>query len=645
MRFLLTSSLLLAAPVFAQQFPEAEPNDTSATAQAFALGQQCNGTLTAGNHDWFTFTTAGGYHTISGGNSADTRFYLWDATATTLLAFNDDTRGLSSNVSLNLAAGTYLLQVTGYDATTAGAYAIDISGAAPVKAFTGVEAEPNNTVGTANAITDGGHLMGSLVHGLVASDVAALAGTTTVINATAALVPAAHVGQLVRMTSGASAGYWGTVASNTATSLTITQALPVATAAGDTFNIETPDLDVYQLTLTAPRSMVAFQISEGDTPANFGHRYEIWDAAGVLLAPTTTFGTNGGDSGTWNGRIAQQIRCYPAGTYHIVVRTRPGSANQGGQPLAAFYPYNGNYRLEVKARSMDVVGLPVTENAEPNDTVATATPIATGQQGLGTLSISTGADVTDLWGPISVAVPSLLQFQTGNGAAPAILDTTIGLRLYDPITTILGAPTNSTSGNTLEPAGTSHARGTFTFLLPGTIYYLEVRSPLATTSGNYILQISEITGTAYSVGQFTAVVANAAGCGTAGVPAVTRPFTGNPELPTIGETFVVQATNLNGLGNLGLMATGFTQILPTPLDLTPFGAPGCVLNVTPDLIEVLIGTPAGIADYVLPIPPVNALKGTVLFQQPCKWDFATPINALGIQPGGWARYIIGDRAF
>jgi hypothetical protein len=645
MRFLLSSSLLLAAPAFAQQFPEVEPNNTSATAQVVALGTQINASLTAGDNDWYTFTTAGGYHTISGGNSGDTRYYLWDATATTLLAFNDDTRGLSSDVSMNLAAGTYLLQVTGYAAGTTGNYSVDISAATPTKAYTSAEVEPNNTVGTANPIADGAQVTGTLVHGLVASDAAAAGSTTTVIQATTPLVAGAHVGQLVRMTSGAAAGYWGTVTANTATALTIAQALPIAPLALDTFNIETPDLDVYQLTLTAPRSMVAFQICEGDAPAGFGHRYEIWDAAGALLIPVTTYGTNGADSGTYSGRTVQQIRCLPAGTYHIVVRTRPGSANQGGGPLAAFYPYQGNYRLEVKARGMDIIGLPVTENAEPNDTVATATPIATGQQGLGNLSISTGADVTDLWGPINITVPSLLQFQTGNGAAPAIIDTTVGLRQFDPVTNTLGAATNVTSGNTLEPAGTSHARGTFTFLLPGTIYYLEVRSPLATTSGNYILQISEITGTAYSVGNFATATANAAGCGTAGVPAITRPFATNPEQPTIGQTFAVQATNLNGLGNLGLMVTGFAQILPTPLDLTPFGAPGCVLNVTPDVIEVLIGNGSGVADYVLPIPGNNALKGTVLFQQPCKWDFVTPINALGIQPGGWARYIIGDRNF
>jgi hypothetical protein len=34
-----------------------------------------------------------------------------------------------------------------------------------------------------------------------------------------------------------------------------------------------------------------------------------------------------------------------------------------------------------------------------------------------------------------------------------------------------------------------------------------------------------------------------------------------------------------------------------------------------------------------------------MFMQPCKWDFATPVNALGIQPGNWARVIVGSRTF
>lgn len=648
MRLLITSSLLLTAPLFAQQLPEVEPNDSSAAAQAILLGRQCNATLTAGENDWFSFTTPGGYHTITGSSGTDTRFYLWDATATTMVAFNDDSRSLTSDISRNLAAGTYLLQVTGWSATSAGAYSLDISAASPAKAFTGAEVEPNDNIAAANGIVDGAQIQGTIgLPTTVLSDVAAAGSTTTVINATTALVPGAHVGQSLRMTSGAAAGRWATITANTATALTI-GSLAIAPGAGDTFDIEIGDVDVYQLVLTAPRSMVAFQISEGDAISAFTHRYEIWDAAGALLAPTTTYGAVAGDSGIYSGRTLQQVRCYPAGTYHIVVRHRSAWANVGGGPIVAPYPvFGGSYRLEVKARAMNVSGT-VPENAEPNDTIATATPIVSGQQGLGNLTINTGSDVADLWGPINITQPSLLMFQTGNGALAPMLDTTIVLREYNPITGVLAAGTSATSGNTLEPTGTSHARSTVQFLLPGSIYYLEVRSPgtTAAMAGDYVLEISQIDALAYALGNVANFTANATGCGTAGAPAITRAFPSatTGELPTIGQPFVVQATNLNGVGNLGLMVTGFAQ-LPLPIDLTALGAPGCAVHVSPDFVELMVASPAGIADYVLTIPGNPALRGMAIYQQPCKWDAVTPVNALGIQPGGWARYILGDRAF
>lgn len=651
MRFLAVTSFLLATPLLAQQFSEVEPNDTSGTAQVIQLGHQCDASLTAGESDWFQFTTPGGYHTITGSTaSLDSRFYLWDATATTLMAFNDDSRSLTSDLSMNLPAGTYLLQVAGFDGAAAGAYALDISRASPTKAFTLVESEPNDTVATANTIVDGSHVSGAVgTPTLVLADVALAGSTTTLINVTTPLVAGAHVGQYVRFTSGAASGFWGRISANTAATITCAS-VSFAPAAGDTFNIEIGDVDVYQLVLPT-RTLVAFQITEGDAPWGYNHRYEVWDAAGALM-PTTPFGTQGADSGTWTGRTLQQVRGWPAGTYHIVVRHRSNAASQGGAPLAGYHAL-GNYRLEVKARPMNVGGV-VPEAAEPNSTVATATPIATGQQGIGNLTINTGSDISDLWGPINITEPSLIMFQTGNGTPTAMTDTSIGIRQYDPITNVLGAYVAVTSGNSLEPAGTSHARSTTQFLVPGTIYYVEVLSPgtAANQAGDYVLELSQVTPTAYSTGIVSTFTANTAGCGTAGVPAITRAFPGsaNGEFPTVGQTFVVQATNLNAAGNLGLMLTGFSNQLlggaiPLPLDITSIGAPGCTLNVDPAVIEVLVGNPSGVAQYTLTIPGNPALKGAVLYQQPCKWDFATPINPIGIQPGGYARYIIGDRSF
>ena len=180
----------------------------------------------------------------------------------------------------------------------------------------------------------------------------------------------------------------------------------------------------------------------------------------------------------------------------------------------------------------------------------------------------------------------------------------------------------------------------------------------AAQAGDYNLEITIPDLPTYLAANYATAAANAAGCGTPGVPTIGR--VGSWEQPVIGQTFVQRVTNLNGLGNLGLIVLGTSGALgpsgapagspqsvynPQPLDLTLFGAPGCFLNVNQLDIQVLIGNASGTADFVLPTPGDLALIGFVLFSQPCKWDFGTPVNALGIQPGNWSRTILGTRTF
>jgi hypothetical protein len=258
---------------------------------------------------------------------------------------------------------------------------------------------------------------------------------------------------------------------------------------------------------------------------------------------------------------------------------------------------------------------------------------------------------------ISVAQQTLITFQVSMGGAPALADATVNLRQVLDLGLGTTAATAVTSGNTLE-AGSTNPRGSFNLLLPGTIYYLEVISPGSTAaqSGNYLLEVSTLDVPTYVAGNFATVAANATGCGTAGVPTINRVQGSSSatatfgELPIVGQTLVTRTTNLNGLGNFGLLVIGTTGALgpvynPVPVDLTAVGAPGCTLNVFPMIIEILVGDVTGTADYLIPCPGNLALAGTTLFLQPCKWDFGTPVNPLGIQPGNWMRLIYGTRSF
>jgi len=657
MRFFATSSLLLATPLLAQQFPEVEPNDTPAAAQFVALGSQINCNLTAGELDWFQFTTPGGYMRIACISGSDLQLELSDATGTIVQAFNDDGQGLAPSMWMNIAAGTYCLRVDGFSATTTGAYTLEL-GAPGSKPLNGNEIEPNDTVATATAAGDGAQLGGSLRPAVsVLADVALAGSTTTVVNATAALTASLYAdGRCwLRCTSGANAGQRRRIASNTTTSITLATGFTAAPAAGDTYEVLEYDSDYYRIDVVAPRALVVFSITEGDDTWVRGWSYEVRDAAGGLVP--TTLGTNVADSSVYQARVSS-FRVFPTGTYFVRVFERRTEAT--GAPAVA--PANGNYRFEVKIRDMNVGGV-VVEGAEPNNTVATATPIAPGQQGVGNISISTGADASDLWGPITVSQQSLICFQTDGGAAPALVDSTIQLfQLTDPIAGTLSAPTLVTAGNTLNTTvGASHGRGSFNFLLPNTVYYLGVLSPgtnAATQSGNYVLEISLTDAPTYSAGNVATATANAAGCGTAGVPTIGRVIA--TELPILGQTYVTRTTNLNGPGNLGLMVLGLSGAQgpsgapagspqsvynPQPLDLTLLGAPGCTLNVNPLQIDVMLADPVSLAaDYLLPIPSAPGLQGFTLFMQPAKLDFLTG-NPLGVQPGNWMRIIIGTRAF
>ena len=438
---------------------------------------------------------------------------------------DDDGRGsgngFSSSVFLNLAAGSYTLKVEGYSATTTGLYSVDIA-KFPLKTYTATEAEPNNTYTSANVITipaGGAQVHASIAPAVVqASDVCLTGSTTTSILSTNPMTASAYIGGLfyVRFTSGVNTGVYRQITANTATALTVT-AFATAPAAGDAYVIEKADIDFYQVVLTAPRVGLWFQVTEGDAPWVYGHRYELYDAAGVLLLASSTtgpaYGTNAANSSSLAARTSS-IRVWPAGTYNIAIRS-PSA------PFAA--PYNqittGNYCLELFADMTIGTGSTVAE-VEPNNSVATATPLTFGQRGTGNITISTGADPSDIWGPIVIPDrPVTVTFQSARGTPTPIADTTVNILRPDGTTAL-----SATTGNVLD--WTSHARTSLSFNGGGT-YYVQVLSPGTTTStqaGDYVVEVSNWMDASYVTPSYTTATANAA-CGVAPFPTLDRKST------------------------------------------------------------------------------------------------------------------------
>jgi hypothetical protein len=558
---------MLITPLVAQRIPEVEPNDTAATAQPVAMGVQIDASVAVlGDTDWYSFTTVGGQVRFSVSGTLDTTIVLWDATGLVTLAANDDSRVSQSDVTINLAAGSYYIQAGHYAGTGTGAYSLDISLEHPAKPFTQVEAEPNDVLASANLI-----------------------------------VPAGNEVQINGNLSGAA------------------------------------DLDYYQLVLTAPRTGLFFQVTEGDAPWTSQHRIEFYDAFGVLL-PAATLGTNAVDSGIFSYRTAT-TRVWPAGTYHIVIK------NRSAAPAPNYVPF-GNYRLEIRLMPLDV-GATVPENAEPNNTIATATPLAPGGIGTGSITISTGADPSDLWGPITVSGGgSLVTFQTTNAApgAGGLVDSTIEIYQVAYPATVppsLVLALSATAGNILETfAGSSHARAVVTFFVPGFQYYVSVKSPgaAATQAGSYTLEMSTNESAMYVASSYAIVAANAT-CGVAPFPALTRQFTN--EAPTTGQTFSRQATNIGS--TLGLLIQGTDNITPFDMFLAGFApAPAtCFLNVNPLVIGTLFA-PTGTIELTMTIPPTVALRGAIIWEQVAEIESFAPFT---IQMGNLARILVGDRSY
>ncbi|MBM4247439.1 MAG: hypothetical protein FJ148_27235, partial [Deltaproteobacteria bacterium] len=145
---LLLSSLAFAPSLLAQRIPEVEPNGTNATAQAIPVGAQIDCNLAAGEQDWFSFTLPAATRIRIHTTGADTRIALLDGTGTIYRAIDDDSRTstqvYASELQLNIAAGTYMIQVVGYTATIAGLYSLEIGELTPV-VYTGSEVEPNDS--------------------------------------------------------------------------------------------------------------------------------------------------------------------------------------------------------------------------------------------------------------------------------------------------------------------------------------------------------------------------------------------------------------------------------------------------------------------------------------------------------------------
>lgn len=163
----LSASLLTAVEAAAQRLTEVEPNNTPATAMAAPFGAQIDASLTPGDHDWYSFTVAASssvklFTSPLTPTSVDTVLTLFDASGTVVIDEDDNQRGIYSDITLGLTAGSYLVRVRGASTGVVGAYSLDLGASAPVPFTISEGPEPNGGPSGATPFSCGDQVGGQL---------------------------------------------------------------------------------------------------------------------------------------------------------------------------------------------------------------------------------------------------------------------------------------------------------------------------------------------------------------------------------------------------------------------------------------------------------------------------------------------------
>lgn len=523
-----------------------------------------------------------------------------------------------------------------------------------------LEVEPNDTAATAQVVVPGNHVVGSLLaaeqdwytftlaaagqvrcfsSGGVDVEIHIFDSTGTVkhawndgsSNADAGVTLAA--GTYAARVNGYTTTTAGAYNFDLAVNPTNTPTVVEGAEPNDTFATATPvvlgdlvsgalsgptDIDGFSFTITE-RSVIQIDVSDDSmSPQLDDTSLAFWTSADALISSTT--GTSFSHRATLtslSGGGATGV--YAPGSYYFRVYTTT-TPSPG-------YTGTGNYTIRTKVVSLPTAPAGV-EGAEPNNTVATATPLALGVPMDGNI---TAGDID--WYSISLTGPTLMTFITVDGPATAITDTTIRLRDATGATILSSATTGGTG---------SHARMVITSNVAAN-YIVEVAGGLATSAGNYQLQCGStnpnFVTAAYTVGT--------GGCaGTAGTPALAAELGTTGDKPVLGATHVARgslcpagAPVITMLGLSNTFANGGT--VPLPYDLGGLGAPGCFVRVDPLATGFVIASGTGDFFWETSLPGIPGLRGLIYYQQFAVIDAGA--NVLGITTSNICTALTGDR--
>ncbi len=333
---------------------------------------------------------------------------------------------------------------------------------------------------------------------------------------------------------------------------------------------------------------------------------DLLDASGSLLAHDDLSGPS------YHSELALDL---PAGSYYVVV-----SGYQDRE--------DGGYQLFVDCGPPFVSAIEAPEpNGDPRGTPpGHPSPVQCGSVASGAIVGAGDAD----WYKLHLVRGRTVVARTYSPAGPGIADTVLELRAADG---------SLVDMNDDEFVGNPYSR--VEHVLPPGLWYVVVRGA-GGVSGAYRLDIDCRTG-------FAGLILRGSGCaGTYGDPEF-LPRTGSSfgevyESPVMGSTFSTDVVRLPpnaiALGLVGLSDGSFGGV-SLPLDLTPFGAPGCALQTSVDAVVLLPADAIGRVTWPIEIPYDPQLVGATFHMQVAAFDAGVPF---GMVLSNLASAVIGTRA-
>lgn len=290
-----------------------------------------------------------------------------------------------------------------------------------------------------------------------------------------------------------------------------------------------------------------------------------------------------------------------AGVYFVAVTAGVNAAS------------SGDYLLDVRCEPATTIVVPATvnEGAENNNplTGGTATSVLVPVRCNGDLSSTGAAGDWDFWRVLAFGDNVLRMRVAGTANHSNTPADDLVVYLFDGMTppNLVAGPFYASDAGEWDLAVDAP--------IAGGLHHVAVRGVAGSQPGSYYLDLQVRAPAAATV--------FAGGCGgrTLGLPMTTM-SAATVESPTLGTTYSLEGSNL---GNTGF-AFHVIGLAATSIDLTPFGAVGCTLEVSYVDTVFQFADVAGRATWTLFVPDNISLLGTTVHSQAAVLDLSNPLG-------------------